>query len=159
MFLLQKLNIMKAQFYRVSLIVVICGQALWNAFPSCGVTISKEFLKPELAWMLYKWHPRVLAYFPDFPFFGFLASLVMPGNLLNLVLGSRDFLNATLGSVTCVCPRGFGVKFLDKPLLLSKFFTELVLRKPGMRVWTEGQLVVLWKAKDLVREYCTVKEY
>lgn len=60
--------------------------------------------------------------------------------------------------MTCVCPRGFGVKFLDKPLVLSKFSTELVLRKP----WHEGvnrraACELLMEGKDLVREYCTVK--
>lgn len=43
-----------------------------------------------------------LGLFPGFLPFGFLASLVMPGNLLNMVFGTSDFQNVTLGSMTFV---------------------------------------------------------
>lgn len=65
--------------------VMICGQAQ-NAFLSRSNNF-KRILKPELAWMLYN-DTQDLGLLPRFPLFGFLASLVMPGNLLNMVLGS-----------------------------------------------------------------------
>lgn len=64
---------------------MICGQ-VQNAFLSWSNNF-KRILKPELAWMLYN-DTQDLGLLPRFSLFGFLASLVMPGNLLNMVLGS-----------------------------------------------------------------------
>lgn len=65
--------------------VMISGQAQ-NAFLSWSNNFTR-ILKPELAWMLHN-DTQDLGLLPRFPFLGFLASLVMPGNLLNMVLGS-----------------------------------------------------------------------
>lgn len=130
----------------------VCGVFLasWSVAQHCWmhldhwVTISKEF------WNQY-WlecctiTPRILAYFPEFSF-GFLASLVMPGNLLKMVTWTSDFLNVTLGSMAFVCPRVLGLWFLD--ILQSLLTWCSGSRGTGCR--QEGQFANwLWKAKIL----------